>query len=592
MKRIRRFFVNLKLRNKLLLAFSVFIILPIVTLTLLSTYLTKYIIEKNAMFSATQSFNQVSDFVSYRIDNIIRATNLIANDQLVHSVAERDPNNYPLEEQFENLQKIRHFLTSYENEIDIVTVRLFLDDQMIHSDEDGDILGLESAKDFPWYQSLSGSQVMLYPSMGSDRNGDQTLSAVRAITSFDNYQDIKGYVMAEFPEKIFRDMISKANSIGGSLTYICNDQYELISSTDDGNQDEFFLTPSQMELVSGYSDWAFLKVGNEDVFAKVKAIPSTNWSIVTIIPESGIFRDTHLIQNTMVLFMLFLIGIAYLGAVFVTLSLTKRIDLLASKMNAAQQGNFSKAIVYSNAKDEIGILIQNFNYMIDRIQTLMAEEKIASQRLRSAELMALQSQINPHFLYNTLDMINWMSYEEDKGEEIRTTLRSLSRFYKLSLNKGRTLVSLQDELKHVSLYIQIQNMRLQNSVHLDIRVPEHLQQCGILKITLQPIVENAVLHGIMEKDDPHGTININAKLSGEDLLITVADDGVGIPPDILDTLLNEEDTSRQHGYGLTNINERIMLYFGEKYGLSIRSQLAKGTIVTIRIPFHKFLDEQ
>ena len=591
MKRIRRFFVNLKLRNKLLLAFSVFIILPIVTLTLLSTYLTKYIIEKNAMFSATQSFNQVSDFVSYRIDNIIRVTNLIANDQLVHSVAERDPNNYPLEEQFENLQKIRQLLSSYENETDIRTVRLFLNDQMVHSDEDGDVLGLKSAEQFPWYQSLSGSQVMLYPSIDPDNSDIQNLSAVRAITSFDNYQDIKGYVMVEFPEKIFRDMISKANSIGGSLTYICNDQYELISSTNKEIQKEFSLTPDQMAFVSNYSDWTYLHMGNEDVFAKVTAIPSTNWSIVTVVPESGIFRDTHLIQNTMVLFMLFLIGIAYLAAVFVTLSLTKRIDLLASKMNAAQQGNFSKAIVYSNAKDEIGILIQNFNYMIDRIQTLMAEEKVASQRLRSAELMALQSQINPHFLYNTLDMINWMSYEDDKGEEIRTTLRSLSRFYKLSVNKGRALVSLQDELKHVSLYMQIQNMRLQNAVHLDIRVSEYLQQCGILKITLQPVVENAILHGIMEKEDPHGTIIIDAKLSGEDLFITIADDGVGIPSEILATLLNEVDTSKQHGYGLSNINERIMLYFGEKYGLSIDSQVEKGTLVTVRIPFHKFIDE-
>ena len=210
------------------------------------------------------------------------------------------------------------------------------------------------------------------------------------------------------------------------------------------------------------------------------------------------------------------------------------------------------------------------------------------RELKSAEYKALQSQINPHFLYNTLDMISWLSYQK-KPEQISSVVYSLANFYKLSLNKGKYIVPISDEISHVTYYMKIQDLRFSGEIHFLTDIDPVILQYSIPKITLQPIVENALFHGILEKKSKSGQIIIHGILAEDNVLLIVEDDGVGIPSDQLNVLL-EADNSEAHAddsgshYGLRNINKRIRLQYGEEYGLSFESIPGEGTKVVLRLP--------
>lgn len=239
-------------------------------------------------------------------------------------------------------------------------------------------------------------------------------------------------------------------------------------------------------------------------------------------------------------------------------------------------------------KDEIGTLYENYNFMITRIHTLLHENYQMGRELKSAEYKALQSQINPHFLYNTLDMISWLSYQK-KPEQISSVVYSLANFYKLSLNKGKYIVPISDEISHVTYYMKIQDLRFSGEIRFLTDIDPVILQYSIPKITLQPIVENALFHGILEKKSKSGQITIHGILAEDNVLLIVEDDGVGIPSDQLNVLL-EADNSEAHAddsgshYGLRNINKRIRLQYGEEYGLSFESIPGEGTKVVLRLP--------
>lgn len=174
-----------------------------------------------------------------------------------------------------------------------------------------------------------------------------------------------------------------------------------------------------------------------------------------------------------------------------------------------------------------------------------------------------------------------------KASEIGHLVESLSRFYKLSLSKGEDIVTIENELNHVRAYVQIQNMRFSNSIGLEINVPEDLYPYHILKIVLQPLVENAIQHGIFEKEEEVGTVTINGDLRDNDIILYVQDGGVGIPEEKLQNLLTGVSNHDSHGYGVRNINERLKLNYGSEFGLSYCSRPGLGTTVEIRIPIQK-----
>ena len=234
---------------------------------------------------------------------------------------------------------------------------------------------------------------------------------------------------------------------------------------------------------------------------------------------------------------------------------------------------------------EIRHLGQSVQNMAKQIQVLMADIVSEHEKKRKQEFDTLQSQINPHFLYNTLDIIVWM-IENEKPDQAVKAVTALARFFRISLSRGKSIITVKDELEHVRNYLMIQHMRFKNRFSYTIEAEDEVLEFASLKLMLQPLVENAIYHG-MEFMDGDGEIFISAWKEGEDLYLKVSDNGLGMTEEQVSRLFSDTPhtgSSRGSGIGVKNVNERIRLYFGSEYGLSIESEPDEGTVVTIHLP--------
>ena len=292
-------------------------------------------------------------------------------------------------------------------------------------------------------------------------------------------------------------------------------------------------------------------------------------------------------MNTMK-FSLIMLGIVVVGAllasVVISNSISKPIKQLSTITNQVARGDLT---VRSNIKNgvEVKVLSDSLNIMIEKLSNLIEAVKIEQTNLRETELKLLQEQINPHFLYNTLDTITWLA-EANKSQEVVQMVGSLSNYFRTSLSSGKDLVTLRDEELHVRSYLQIQKLRYEDILTYEITIDEELASCRIPKISLQPLVENALYHGIKNKRGM-GSIVITGKRIMDDVILTVIDNGIGMTKERLEEVLevlSERGNNGKDIYGLYNVNERLHLYFGEEYGVSIQSLHMRGTKVTIKIP--------
>lgn len=284
-----------------------------------------------------------------------------------------------------------------------------------------------------------------------------------------------------------------------------------------------------------------------------------------------------------ILMVLLLVLIVFVAVIIVS-DILRPIDSLYDATVKVAEGDFS-ARAHVRSTDEIAVLADGFNNMANNMQSLIDEIKEDQQKMRRADLRLLQEQINPHFLYNTLDTIVWL-IEANEPEQAVNMVVTFSNFFRLTLSKGKEFISIREEEQHIASYLEIQQMRYHDILEYDIQIDQVLYQYQILKLTLQPLVENALYHGIKYKR-AKGFIHIHGEKEGNLIRLTVRDNGAGMEAEDLEELQREierpcQETER--GFGLANVNERIHMYFGNEYGMQIQSTKGKGTIVEVTIP--------
>jgi two-component system sensor histidine kinase YesM len=251
-----------------------------------------------------------------------------------------------------------------------------------------------------------------------------------------------------------------------------------------------------------------------------------------------------------------------------------------------------ETLVTTDNADEITELGMSFNIMVGKIKELLDAKIQEHENLKKAELRALQAQINPHFLYNTLDAIIWMA-EAKKIDQVVELVRVLSRFFRITLSKGKDWITVREEIEHVESYLAIQKMRYRDILDYQIDVADNLRDGQILKLTLQPLVENALYHGIKNKRSGGTIIVRGRRLDGDLLQIQIEDNGIGMTQERLTQIraLLEADAGDavigESGYGVNNVNQRIKLYYGQAYGLTIESEYMHGVSVSVVIPLQR-----
>ncbi len=279
-----------------------------------------------------------------------------------------------------------------------------------------------------------------------------------------------------------------------------------------------------------------------------------------------------------------LIIVVAVSAVMIVSGIIQPISQLNQATEKIAQGDFN-ARAQADSDDEVAELAVSFNKMAGSMQSLIDKVKEDERKMRKADLRLLQEQIQPHFLYNTLDTIVWL-IESNEPDEAVTMVVTLSDFFREILSKGKEFISIKEEEKHISSYLQIQEMRYRDILEYDIQLDQVIYKYQILKLTLQPVVENALYHGIKYKR-AKGCIHIHGEKEGDIIRLTVRDDGVGMDEEELAQLRQQIEKPCQEtekGFGLANVNERIHMYFGYEYGMKIQSQKGKGTTVEIVIP--------
>ena len=452
---------------------------------------------------------------------------------------------------------------------------------------------LSKARGTYWYGIFQGTQQSsLYcPEFylgGREKKEYGDLAYITSTTFYYQGSARQAYIAVYSSSEHLNEMLKDNLKLTGSVSYIINDRNAVVATSDSSLSGIYLLDYDTIEN-SFMSSNNFIErnILDTTVYAGFYNIKQPGWFMVTVLPSGPLITQSNTIMIQYILMYLGFLIFALFLAHSMSHSITNRISSVIHQMSKVRKGTLSP-MSSPQYHDEIGDLIDTYNYMTRKMDQLMTEQAKAAEELRIAEFHTLQAQINPHFLYNTMDMINWLA-QQGRTDEVSLAVQKLSRFYKLTLSRKQSISTIASEAEHVSIYLQIQNMRYHDSISFVCDIPDELMEYQIPKLTLQPIIENSVLHGILETPSKTGTIVLTGWLEDSDIVLLISDDGVGIPPEKLQTLLLENSygiTSASSGTNIAvyNTHRRLQILYGNEYGLNYSSEFGKGTDVELRIP--------
>lgn len=587
-KSLHYFMYDLKMRKKFFLIYCIFTIIPFVLFSIAAGAMVSRRLYHSEVNSLNATIRQTKDLLVDKLSRIVESTYTVYLDDNLYHYLSADDRKAKKYESF----RIEEKLSTIVEGGDILNASLYLYDKNKLPEPSFRSQSMTVGEEMYWYKKLKES--------GKKSLWDFSSSGIYYISSiYNKYAGDKlvGYIVIVFSTDVVLDALKNLDVTENSMACIVDEKRNILISTNSqvyqkikGKTEHIksmnSLAAETMEISTDAERYIISGIG----MMKLNLPRIPNWDILLWVPYDEMipFADS-IVYAIFICAILCIIVLNFVVSKIIG-SITKRLEKLNQNMKSSQNGDFScNDIPLGN--DEISELRKNFNYMLKKTKNMLDEIVRANEREKDLELNMLQAQINPHFLYNTLDMINWAAISKTP-ENIPEITSMLARFYKLSLNNGARIVTLKEEIQHVILYIGIQNKRYDSALELQLKVPKDYENCACLKIVLQPIVENAVLHGIFEKDEPTGTIIIEAYKEKEDLILNVWDNGVGLSEKDLEKLRNKiQEKDKSHGgYGLSNIQDRLKLCYGNEYGLFFESEEKKFMKVTIKIRYREYQD--
>ncbi len=597
LKKIRQnfshFMNNIGMMKKLMFSYFVLIILSLGLFSFVIYYKVSENMKQQIIFSASQSMKQTALFLQDKLERAVTITDTIFFNIDIQSILSRKQPSYLTDINLQNSDYVKmiNILSSFQKDRYFFKARLYVSDGFIYSNENVNIFNLKDIMDTAWYRKLIQSREKVlwcppqdYRNPGDSQRSFKVVSVVRKIRNMDNLNDFIGVVQVDILEDDIRGLIGNACISENGIAYIINGDGELITANNDDGMKALSLEKLNSDILNeSLPQETPVSINKQSFIVNSMKVSDTDWTLISLNPYEEVISTDSQLKRYMLIVLGGIIGLAYIFAYLISRSSTKRIGMLVKSMDKLEQGNFEIKMPI-HGRDEVGMLMDKFSYMAKSMEAMVEERFQMGQKIKSAELKALQSQINPHFLYNTLDMINW-SAVINNIPDIELIVQNLAKFYKLSLSKGHDVIPIADEIEHVKAYVEIQNQRFEDRISFELAIDNEVYCYGILKIILQPIVENAIFHGIMEKESKTGIVRITGRLEQTDIIFLIEDDGVGISEDKIQSqaLLLSEVSSHTSGYGMKNINDRIKLYYGEQYGLKYTSEPGKGTRVEVRV---------
>lgn len=579
------FLYDLKLNKKIILIYFICTFIPFMLLSCLTSSAASEQVGEQSVGYMCSIIDQSCSFINYRLEHIIDKVDSIYLDSTLYDyLSSADGKGSP-----QYIRLLEAKLTSMTDTGEISAVSLYLN-KLPSVPGSSHCHPMSSMYGTVWYDKMTDATSKSGTWIYSDDN--KCFYYVKKMYSKYDSTELIGYVTAAIPQAVIKDSLDKICYADSSTAYILDAKSQPILSVSHADNSDFadedIADLHLDEQISG------VKIKNGKYFAVYRSLSNYSlsnmpqWKILMLTPWEVIFGRSEALLRTVIAASLVSIAVLILIVSWLIKGITRRIDRFNECMKNVRMGAAVECAV-PVGRDEISSLQSNFNYMVVRMNNMFNQSIEIEEKARQSELSMLQSQINPHFLYNTLDVIKW---EANKAgcTDIEETIYLLSQYYRMSLREGVSLVSLDEELKHIRLYAQLQNKRFEGKINLEINIPPEHRKCACLKLMLQPIVENSIIHGIMEKREPIGTVALSSELDGSDILIKIRDDGCGMPAEKIAALNNMCFLRPASGFGIYNTRQRVMHCFGSGYGINYSSNEDNGITVTIRIPFIEYKD--
>ena len=600
-RRFKNGYLNLSLQTKFTIALISIVIVP-AFLTVFLFYGRLYnMVVSNTIRQEQDASAKTAPLIERTMDTILATTRNITGQNFFQELF-----YMPVSDSAEKLATSNHAI-DFKNALQRLTTDSIVTDVRIYVDFPDDLKELDTypntanilaplsqAKGTYWYGIFQGNrnaQEMFCPSfyLGSrEKKNYGDMAYICPLSLYYHSTAYKAYLAVYYSDDKLTSILSDNLSLEGSVSYIVNERDAIVATSDPSLSGIYQLDYDTIKA-SFMSSNNFIErnILDTKVYAGFYSISNTDWFMVTVLPSPPLIHESNRLMIQIALIYAVFLVLALIFANVLAHSITGRLSSVIRQMQTVRHGP-PTPMDSPSAHDEIGDLIDTYNYMTRKMDELMKTQAKAAEDLRIAEFNSLQAQINPHFLYNTMDMINWMALQ-GQTDEISHAVQSLSRFYKLTLSRKKGISTIARELEHVTIYVQLQNMRYHDSIELITDIPDELSEYQIPKLTLQPVVENSILHGILEKESKSGTIVITGWMENEDVVLLVSDDGVGIPPEILSTILSGNGNSQSGGTNIAvyNTHRRLQILYGNDYGLTYSSKPGEGTEVEIRFPAHR-----
>lgn len=606
MKFIRKcklfYLYDMKMEYKLLLSHLTLSVLAILLLTTLLYTNSAGILERKLLNSAEAT----SEKIILSLENIIQKyDNMTYSFSMMETVTDIYSHPGP-DYDYSSIRKDR---TDFENamfscipvqirnSVPDCDIRVYFQDSFPYFNNASRYFTYSSIEEEDWFKRVystyrknrSSFFILSSQELSGEKSEDTPyMSIARVMPDKNYYPSPLAILRLDFPESYLNEAINP-NNFDNALTFLVSDETNRLVSLSSASTESLYreLTLSRPVPDSDTLDsWHRYRLDGTDYFVIRQTLPSYPLTLITMLPSKSLLSEYYLHRN----FTFLIGGILLVFCLFLSTVLAKtmsgRIIRLTSRMKQVKKGELiSLPSSIIQGKDEIGELTSTYNYMIHAMEDLIEKEYLLGQETKNAELKILQAQINPHFLYNTLDMIQWFA-EEGMLSQIEESVSSLATFYRLSLSNGKEFISLREEMEHVRSYIRLQRLRFPDTFLYEEELDEGLLDYLLPKTTLQPLVENAITHGLQESKRIPGHLLIKIeKEEGKNIRISILDDGAGMknPP----RPTPNGGTSREnsgHGFGIPNVSSRLTLLYGPGYGVVFEQNIPEGTIAIVRIP--------
>ena len=571
---MKRLSSDLEKRVKVSFLIGVFIIVSLLLATFYVVYRVN--LEKQQMYSLNQNYTQNYEGISSnveRMEKLSRQFSVGLSLEMMQIFGEDS-----LKDDMAMFEDLTEYTNTLEFSMGDISIFYYIDDDFVVVHQNGlHYRPIKSIESEDWYEKLkenNGRNTWFSFQKDEYFPENKTLSLARYITDSNDYRNQIGVLVFSMDTSTLLRSFTKITE--QQVMYLADENGTIIASSEAlENNPKWGQESNSQSSMDAYEVW---KNEQGKFLIRRCEIDDTGIYLVSLVPYEymGAIYKSFLFWVLGGYFLILLLAAFYIS--FMSKRLTIPLKKLAESISTATVSGKLECLEIDSTEKEICTLVDAYNMLIQKIEILLKQQYSLGKEKQQAELMALQSQINPHFLYNTLEMVNWMA-ERNEKENVQTVIQKMSTFYRLVLSKGKDIVTIREELALCETYLTIQQMRFQGRIQYERDVDDEILDYLIPKITLQPFVENAILHGIIASIEGRGTLSINGWEEDGRIILAVMDDGAGMAEED-----REKSNSKGSHYGMKNIGLRLSVYYQEDIKIEVESTKGVGTCVSINIP--------